>query len=182
MPQTGTGAADRYARALYSLADDERALDGTVGEMAALGRLIDESAEFRRLLASPLVDVRQGSAAADAVLAQEGFSPLLRRFVGVVAGNRRLGLLRTIVARFAALAAERRGVVTAEVASAHPLSDVQRETLRARLIEAGYGHVDITEQVDPALLGGIAVRIGARLFDASLRSRLARLKHAMGAA
>jgi F-type H+-transporting ATPase subunit delta len=87
--------------------------------------------------------------------------------------------LRVIVAAFAALVAERRGQVTAHVASAHALSMVQREALRARLIEAGYGQVNIEEQVDRSLLGGLVVRIGARLFDSSVKSRLQRLQYAM---
>jgi F-type H+-transporting ATPase subunit delta len=175
----GGGLTDRYAAALYSLADDTHALDETVDEMAALGRLIDESADLRRLLGSPLVDVVQGVAAIRAVLEEQKFSPLVVRFACVVAGNRRLNKLRAIVAAFAALAAERRGVVTAQVVSAHPLSTVQREALRARLIEAGYGQVNIDEQVDASLLGGLVVRIGARLFDSSIKSRLQRLQYAM---
>jgi F-type H+-transporting ATPase subunit delta len=87
--------------------------------------------------------------------------------------------LRQIVRAFAALVAQKRGVVVAEVSSAHPLSDVQREQLRARLIEAGYGSVNIQDSVDPSLLGGLVVRIGARLYDTSLKSRLQRLQYAM---
>ena len=175
----GGGLVDRYATALYSLADDEHALDQTVDQMQALGRLIDESAPFRRLLESPLIDVAQTTAATRAVLTEEGFAPNIVKFVGVIAVNRRLARLRAIVAAFAALVAERRGVITARVASAHPLSTVQRESLRARLIEAGYGQVNIEEQVDASLLGGITLRIGARLFDSSIKSRLQRLQYAM---
>ena len=177
---TPTGElASRYANALYSLAEDRSALDETVSEMDALGRLIDESADFRRFLQSPLSDMTQSRKAADAVLAGQGFGKLVRDFVGVVANNRRLPALRSVVAAFAALAASKRGVVVAEVASAHPLSPVQREQLRARLIEAGYGNVDIRDSVDPTLLGGLVVRIGARLYDTSLKSRLQRLQYAM---
>ena len=75
--------------------------------------------------------------------------------------------------------AERRGIITAHVATAHPLSDVQRQQFRARLIEAGYGNVNIIEAVDPDLLGGLVVRIGARLYDTCLKSRLQRLQYAM---
>jgi F-type H+-transporting ATPase subunit delta len=175
----GGGLAERYAAALYSLADDAHALDQIVDEMQALGRLIDESADLRRLLGSPLVDVKQALGALRAALDGQGFAPMIVRFVGVVATNRRLGQLRTIVSSFAALVAEKRGVITARVATAHRLSTVQREALRARLIEAGYGQVNIEEQVDPTLLGGLSVRIGARLFDSSIKSRLQRLQYAM---
>lgn len=176
---TTGGVADRYANALYAQADDTGALDQTVGEMDALGRLIDESADLRRLLSSPLIDLNEGRTAVLAVLEGQGFSKLVRDFVGVVANNRRLAALRRIVTAFAALAAQKRGIVVAHVESAHALSDVQREQLRARLIEAGYGTVNIQETIDPSLLGGLVVRIGARLYDSSLKSRLQRLQHAM---
>ena len=154
-------------------------LDQVVTEMDQLGRMIDESADFRRLLESPLIDVNQATKAALAVLAREGFGKPVRDFVGVIAGNRRLRYLRDIVNAFAALVAEKRGVITAYVASAHKLNDVQRQQLRARLIEAGYGNVNIHEQVEPDLLGGLVVRVGARLYDTSLKSRLQRLQYAM---
>ncbi len=175
----GNALTDRYATALYAQAEDVNQLDQTIAEMDALGRLIDESADFRRLLESPLIDVTQARTAASAVLAQEGFGKLVQDFVGVVANNRRLGALRAIVRTFAALVAQKRGVVVADVTTAHPLTTVQREQLRARLIEAGYGSVNIQDSVDPSLLGGLVVRIGARLYDTSLKSRLQRLQYAM---
>jgi len=176
---SGGGLADRYAAALYAHADDQNALDAVVSEMEALGRLIDESADLRRLLNSPLIDVQHATKAMLAVLDGQGFGKSVHDFVGVVAANRRLRVLREIVSAFAALVAERRGIVTANVVSAHPLSDLQRQQLRARLIEAGYGNVNIHEQVQPDLLGGLVVRIGARLYDTSLKSRLQRLQYAM---
>ncbi len=176
---SGGGLAGRYATALYAHAEDVHALDSVVAEMDQLGRTIDESADFRRLLESPLIDVQQARATALAVLEQEGFGKPVRDFVGVVAGNRRLRSLRQIVGAFAALVAQKRGVVTAFVESAHKLNDVQRQQLRARLIEAGYGNVNIVEQVEPDLLGGLVVRVGARLYDTSLKSRLQRLQYAM---
>jgi F-type H+-transporting ATPase subunit delta len=176
---TGGGMADRYAAALYAYADEHGALDATVSDTEQLGRMIAESADFRRLIESPLLDVAQASRAALAVLRSEGFGETIQHFVGVVAANRRLNKLPEIVGAFAALVARKRGVVTAEVASAHPLDDVQRQSLRARLIEAGYGNVNIREVVDPSLLGGLVVKIGARLYDTSLKSRLQRLQYAM---
>ena len=171
--------ADRYAAALYAHAEDSNALDPVVAEMENLGRLIDASADFRRLLDSPLIDVNTAVRAALAVLEAEGFGKPVRDFVGVVATNRRLRYLGDIVRAFAHLVARRRGIVTAHVASAHPLTDVQRQQLRARLIEAGYGNVNISEAVEPDLLGGLVLRIGARLYDTSLKSRLQRLQFAM---
>ncbi len=173
------GLPERYAAALYAHAGDEHALDQVIEQMEALGRLVDDSADLRRLLASPLIDVNTAQRAVRAVLAGQGFGKIVQDFASVVASNRRLGALRRIINAFAALVAEKRGMVVAEVETAYPLSDVQEQQLRARLIEAGYGNVDIIKRVDPSLLGGLVVKIGARLYDSSLKSRLQRLQYAM---
>ena len=181
--QAGTssrgGLADRYATALYNLADEHGEIDLVVDQMTALGRLIDESADLRRLLASPLFDIQQTQHAVRAVLERQGFGKTVQDFVGVVATNRRLPALRGFVTDFLSMVSEKRGVVVAQVDTAHELTDIQEQQLRARLIEAGYGNVDIVKKVDPGLLGGLVVRIGARLYDSSLKSRLQRLQYAM---
>lgn len=176
---TGGGLTDRYAAALYAHASDQHQLDLVVEQMDAFGRLIDTSDDLKRLLRSPLIDVNTSLKALRAALEAQGFGKIVLDLVGVVVSNRRMSALRGIVAAFAALVAEKRGVVVAQVESAHPLTDVQEQQLRARLIEAGYGNVNIVKKVDPALLGGLVVRIGARLFDSSLKSRLQRLQYAM---
>ncbi len=176
---SGGGLADRYASALYAQASEQDLLDATVAEMEQLGRLIDGSADMRRLLDSPLINVATAQKAVRAVLQAQGFSVLVMNFASVVVVNRRMRALRNIVVSFAALVAEKRGVVVAQVESAHALSDAQEQAIRARLIEAGFGNVDIVKRVDPALLGGLVVKIGARLFDSSLKSRLQRLQYAM---
>jgi F-type H+-transporting ATPase subunit delta len=176
---SGGGLPGRYASALYALADEQHALDAVVAEMAALGRLIDESADLRRLLGSPLVDTATAQKALRAVLTDQGFGKTVQDFVGVVVTNRRMAALRTIISTFAALVAEKRGVVVAQVESAHPLTEVQEQQLRARLIEAGYSNVEIVKRVDATLLGGLIVKIGARIYDTSLKSRLQRLQYAM---
>ena len=173
------GLTDRYAAALYAHAGDVGVLDTVVAEMESLGQVIDSSADLKRLLSSPLIDVNTATKATRAVLEAQGFGKVVQDFVGVIAANRRLAALRAIVAAFATLVAEKRGVVVAEVQTAHPLSDVQEQQLRARLIEAGYGNVNIVKQVDASLLGGLVVKIGARLYDTSLKSRLQRLQYAM---
>jgi F-type H+-transporting ATPase subunit delta len=178
VPQT-SGPAARYAQALYNLAFDQNALDDVVAQMQNLGQLIDESADFRRLLESPLIDLNQARAAVFAVLGSYGFGKIVHDFVGVVTLNRRLALLRAIVTAFADLVAAKRGVITATVTTAHPISDVQEQQIRARLIESGYGQVQIVKRVDTSLLGGMVLRIGARLYDTSLKSRLQRLQYAM---
>ena len=175
----GGGLADRYAAALYAHADESGVLDTVVSEMESLGWLIQNSADFRRLIESPLIDVAQSTKAALAVLEQQGFGKAVRDFVGVVSTNRRLRALPEIVIAFSTLVADRRGIITAQVTTALPMLDLQRQQLRARLIEAGYGNVNIQEQVQPDLLGGMIIRIGARLYDTSLKSRLQRLQYAM---
>ena len=176
---SGGGLTDRYAAALYSLASDHNALDLVVAQMDALGRLVDESPILRRLLDSPLIDIKTAQSAMLAVLQGQGFDKLITDFVGVVTANRRLGALRAIIAAFAALVAQKRGIIVADVTSAHPLTDVQEAQLRARLIEAGYSSVNIVKRVDASILGGLIVKIGARLYDTSLKARLQRLQYAM---
>jgi F-type H+-transporting ATPase subunit delta len=171
--------AGRYAIAVYEYAEWMGWLDRVIEEMDALGRLIDESAPFRAFLANPMIDIKEGTKAVRAVLAEQGFGTILQDFVGVVSNNRRLFFLRSIVKAFADLVDKKCGVVRAEVASAHPLTDLQSTQLRARLTELGYGRVQIHETVDPSLLGGLVVKLGARLYDASLKSRLQRLQYAM---
>ncbi len=173
------GMPDRYAAALYGLADEQGALDAAVADMETLQRLVERSADFRRLIGSPLIDIMQARRAVLAVLEAEGIGKTVHDFVGVIASNRRLAALPQIIVAFAALVAQKRGVVTASITSAHPLTEVQRQSLRARLIEAGYGRVNMQETVDPSLLGGLVVKIGARLYDSSLKSRLQRLQYAM---
>ena len=169
----------RYAGALYDLAGERRELDRVVDEATSLAALIDQSPELARVLASPVVPAAEGKRAIAAVLETQGFSTLIRHFVGVVAANRRLPALRAILGAFAELAAQRRGIVTAAVATAHKLTDVQRAQIAARLATAGYSNVRIDETVDPSLLGGLTLRVGARLFDASIKSRLQRLAYRM---
>ena len=171
--------AGRYATALYDHAGELGWLERVIEEMDALGRLIDESAEFRSFLVNPLIDVQESTKAVRAVLAEQGFGTIVQNFAGVVAQNRRLFFLRTIVRGFADLVDQKRGVMRSEVVSAHPLTEVQSTQLRARLTELGYGRVQIEESVDPSLLGGLVVKLGARLYDTSLKSRLQRLQYAM---
>ena len=171
--------AGRYALALYEYAEETGWLDRVIEEMDALGRLIDQSADFRSFLANPLIDVQESTKTVRALLQAQGFGNIVQDFAGVVSNNRRLFFLRPIVQAFAALVDQKRGLVRAEVISAHPLTDLQSTQLRARLTELGYGRVQINETVDPSLLGGLVVKLGARLYDTSLKSRLQRLQYAM---
>ncbi|MFT8718804.1 F0F1 ATP synthase subunit delta [Acetobacter sp.] len=176
----GTGGlAGRYATALYELAADRRMLDEVLSQADSLAQMIDESADFRAVLQDTRLDIRDASKAVLAVIRQQGFGELIVNFVGVIADNRRLGHLRQILAALAAVAAARRGEITAEVVSASPLTTAQRAQLQGKLAEAGYSRVSLHERVDPEILGGLMVRVGSRLVDTSLQSRLVRLHYAM---
>lgn len=179
---TGTGVnglAARYAAALYALAAERGALDETIAQMEALGQLIEAHKALAALIANPLTDTAKAGPALDQALAAQGVAELVRHFVGVVAANRRLRDLPMLIEGFAAYAAAKRGEVVANVTSAHVLSDTQRNQLRARLAESGYGTVRLVEQVDGTLLGGLKLQIGDKLYDTSLTSRLNRLNYSL---
>ena len=173
------GLAARYAGALYAVADDRRALAMATDQMASLGRLIDRSPVLRRLLDSPRVRADEAGPGLRHALEAQGFDKLILDFVGVVAANRRLRSLRVIVSAFAILEASRRGVTPAVVTTAHPLTDGQLLQLRSRLTAQGLGSVALRQELDPSLLGGLTLRVGARLYDASIKSRLQRLAYRM---
>jgi F-type H+-transporting ATPase subunit delta len=172
------GFAARYASALYALAFEQGVLDRTIDEMASLGKLITESPEFSRLIRTPFTDSHTRGILNEALQAQ-GFSTLVLNFVNVAVTNRRLRDLPALVTGFAAYVAEKRGEIVATVTTAHALTDLQRNQLRARLTESGYGSVRLIEHLDPALLGGMTLKIGAKLFDTSLKSRLSRLNYSL---
>ena len=178
------GVADRYALALLALADDRRKADpGTLDRIAAdLDRLFAlwrDDADFRGFVADPRLDAGAQKRGAFAVLDRAGVGTEVRNLVGVLIGNRRLSALPQVAASFGALLAARRGQQTAHVTSAHALSDTQRAQIAARLTEAGYSGVRLAERVDPSILGGLVVRIGSRLYDNSIKSKLQRLQYAM---
>jgi F-type H+-transporting ATPase subunit delta len=174
-----SGPAARYATALYAYATDLDRLTPVTANIERLGRLIDQSPDLQRVIASPLTDTKQARAALRAVIREQELGIVARRLIDVLITNRRLPLLPSVIAAFAALVAEKRGITTADVTTAHTLSEVQEQQLRGRLIEMGYGNVRIQRHVDADLLGGLVVRIGARLYDSSLKSRLHRLQYAM---
>ena len=171
--------AGRYASAVYELADESRVLDDTAADLKSLNDLLGESADLQTLIRSPLIDVDAKAAAIEAILAQAGASDLTRRFVGVIARNNRLFVLPATIDAFLAELADRRGEVTAEVTSAQPLKKSQLESITNALRSALGGKVTVDAKLDPSLIGGLVVRIGSRMIDASLKSKLQRLQLAM---
>lgn len=174
-----TGLSARYSAALYALAFEQNMLGEVIGQMESLGRLIRESEALARLIGNPLTDAHKAAPVLTAALAEQGFLPIIRNFVNVVIANRRLRDLPRLITGFAAYVAAKRGEVVAEVTSAHALTDLQRNQLRARLTEAGFGSVTLAETTDPSLLGGLILKIGAKLYDTSLKSRLNRLNYSL---
>ncbi|WP_404481389.1 F0F1 ATP synthase subunit delta [Novosphingobium sp. BL-52-GroH] len=169
----------RYASALFDLASENGTISTVENDLEAIGQAIKESPEFASLIRNPQVSREAAAAAVDGVAGVLGLSPLTKNFLGVLAGNRRLSALPQIISAFAAIAAAQRGEATAQVTSAHALSDEQVEQLRQKL-EAREGRsVKIRTSVDPELLGGLVVTIGSKRIDSSIRTRLNSLAQAM---
>ncbi|QYU66982.1 ATP synthase F1 subunit delta [Leptolyngbya sp. 15MV] len=179
-----TGLAERYALALLSLVDDARktepgAADRVAADLESLFRLWREDAGFRAFVADPRLDGAAQRRGVFAIIEKAGIGTEVRNLVGVMIVNRRLNQLPAVAAAFGALLAARRGQQTAQVTTAHPLSATQRAQIVARLTEAGFSGVQLNETVDPSILGGLVVRIGSRLYDNSIKSKLQRLQYAM---
>ena len=174
-----SGLAERYAKALFELADDRKALDEVAGDLQALRRVMEESGDFRRLIRSPVLSRAEQGKAVAAVADRAGFSALTRNFLGVTARNRRLFVLPGVIAAYLKELADRRGEVTAEVTAARPLTPAQTEAVSSQLRKAVGGKVSIDLRIDPSLIGGLIVKVGSRMVDASLKGKLARLQLAM---
>ena len=174
--ESGTaGLAARYAAALFDLADEAKQLDSVAGDLRAIRGLIAESADLRRLVRSPVLTRADQAKAMAAVLEKAGTSDLVRKFVGLVAENRRLFALTDMIEAFLADLARRRGEVTASVTSALPLSDAQTAALTDTLRKAVGGKVAIETHTDASLIGGLIVKVGSRMVDSSIKSKLQRL-------
>ena len=171
--------AGRYAIALFELARDEKQLEAVGQSLASLKQALAESPDLRELTTSPLVNREQGLRAVAATAAAMRLDPITSNFLGVLAQNRRLSQLPGIIRAFNLLAAHHRGEITAEVVSAHPLDDGQvaalKQTLRSRMGR----DIAVDLSVDPAILGGLVVKIGSQMIDGSIRTKLNTLAHAM---
>ncbi len=176
---TANNLEGRYATALYEFAEEQHALNEVIAEAEGLLKIISENETLRNVLNNPSLDTVQSKAIMAELMNHCGFSQILQNFVGVVANNRRLADLKSFLMAFFALVNLRRGITAAEVITASPLTDMQRAQLKDRFSQAGYNKVDIQERIDSKILGGIIVRIGSKLYDASLQSRLNRLYNVM---
>ena len=169
----------RYAQALFDLASDADSIGAIEADLNGLKAMRAESADFRRLLDSPVFDSADRARALNALGERAGFQPLTRKFLGLLVANRRTSTLPQVIEGFRRLSAQRRGAVEAEVVTAVPLTDSQRESLSAALAQSLGKAAEITLRVDPSILGGLKIKVGSRLFDASVKSRLDQLKFAL---
>ncbi|MDJ0931107.1 F0F1 ATP synthase subunit delta [Breoghania sp.] len=174
-----SGVAKRYASALFDLAEEQKAVKATEADIAAVEKLLGESEDLMRLVESPSFSAEEQIGAMGAVLEKAGIGGLTANFVKLVASNGRLFTLPDMFRGFHELAAASRGEVTASVVSAAELSDANVDALKAVLKKAVGKNVKINATVDPSLIGGLIVKVGSRMIDTSLRTRLNSLKIAM---
>jgi F-type H+-transporting ATPase subunit delta len=169
----------RYAQALFELARDGGSLAQVEADLKGLKSLYRESADLRRLLIAPGFGAEDKAKGLDAVGAAAGFDAMTRKFMGLLARNRRTTAIPAVIAAFERMAAEHRGTVSAEVVSAVPLTAAQLQAVTASLRSSLGKLPELETRVDPAILGGLKVRVGSRLFDASLKTRLDQMKYAL---
>jgi F-type H+-transporting ATPase subunit delta len=174
-----SGLAERYAAALFDLADERRTLDEVAADLRQLRMMLASSGDFLRLIRSPVLS-RGNQGKAIGVLAERAeLSSLVRDFLSVVARNRRLFAVPAIIEAFLYKLAARRGEVNAQVTAAQPLSEAQLAALNEQLRRSIGSRVSVDVRVDPQLIGGMIVKVGSRMVDGSVKSKLQRLQLAM---
>ena len=173
------GLAGRYANALFELADGAKQLDAVAADLGQLRSMIESSADLRRLIGSPIIARADQSRAMLALSDIAKFGALTRNFIGVVAEKRRLRALPQMISAFLAELARRRGETTAEIISAVPLSAAQLDKIGETLRGIVGRKIAIDARVDQEILGGLVVKVGSRMFDSSVRTKLQRLQLAM---
>ena len=171
--------AGRYAAALFELAKDQRQLDEVERNLSALSQMLEQSGDLRRVVLSPVITTDDQAKAFNAILAKAGVAGLVGNFVNLIVRNRRLFALKDMIKAFRAQLARERGEVSAAVTSAHPLTPEQMQALADSLRISIGKNVRIETRVDPNLLGGLVVKIGSRMIDSSLRTKLNNLKVVM---
>ena len=176
---TASGLAGRYATALFELAREHGALDKVESDLNTVEAALQGSPELRRTLRSPIVSREEHERTLGAFADQTGLGDLVRNFMGLLAQKRRLAALEGMLGQFRQLVAAHRGEETAEVVSATPLGASDLDRLRESVARHAGRAVNLTTRVDPSLLGGLVVRIGSRMIDASLKTRLQQLELSM---
>lgn len=175
-----SGVAGRYASALFSLAQDERQTEAVAQALGKIDSLVVGSPDLQLLVRSPVFSEADQTRAFDAILAHEKIDGLAANFVRLIARKRRLFWLRAMIADFNKLHDQARGVTRAEVVTATPLSKDNLAALKEQLKAATGGReVNLDTRVDPSIVGGLVVRLGSRMVDASLRTKLNAIRIAM---
>ncbi len=172
-------AGERYAAALFELAQDGGALDAVAADLDRFDTVLAESEELRALLANPAFAASDKARAITAVAEKAGLSGLASKFLGTLAANRRGSAVGQAITAFRERVAAHRGVLTAEVETARPLTDGELGGVKDALRQALGRDVDVTARVAPEILGGLVVRVGSRMFDSSLRTQIDGLVGAM---
>lgn len=175
----GSGVAERYASALFEIAREAGQLDAVAGELARLGELIKDTPDLARFVRSPVFSADDQLRAMGAILDKAGIGGVAANLVKLAARNRRLFAVPEMITAFRRQLAAHRGEVEAEVTSAEPLSETHVAALKEALRATLGKDVDLALKVDPALLGGLIVKVGSRMVDTSLRTRLTQLRFAM---
>jgi F-type H+-transporting ATPase subunit delta len=171
--------AGRYATALFGLARDERQIEAVGNGLDRLSQALVDSRDFSELVSSPLIDREEAGKAFAAVATQLSLDPVTTNFLGVLAKNGRKNQLQPVIRAFRRIAAEHRGEASAEVVTAHPLKDDQLAALKQQLRTRAGREVAIETRIDPEILGGIVIKLGSQMIDASIRTKLNRLAEAM---
>lgn len=171
--------AGRYANALFELALETNAIEAVKTELDRFDAIVADNADLTRLVRSPVFSAEEQLQALSAVLERMGIRGLAANFLKLAASNRRLFAVRDMIKAFRALVAQHKGEATAAVTVAEPLKDAHVDALRAALKAVSGKDVDLDVKVDPSILGGLVVKLGSRMVDSSLRTKLNALKHAM---
>jgi F-type H+-transporting ATPase subunit delta len=171
--------AGRYATALFDLAKEANAIDAVQGDLARFDALVAESADLLRLVRSPAFSTDDQLKALTAVLDRAGIGGLAGNFLKLVTTNRRLFAVRDMIKAFGELVAQHKGEATAQVTVAEQLKDEHVQSLRSALKAVSGKNVSLDIKVDPAIIGGLIVKLGSRMVDSSLRTKLNAIKHAM---
>jgi F-type H+-transporting ATPase subunit delta len=177
--QIVAGVPGRYALALYGLAQEVQAVDETGGELERFQALLDSSEDLKRLVKSPVFSADEQIAALQAILSTVGISGLAGRLILLAAKNRRLSAIAEMIQAYRALVAHARGEVTADVISAEKLSARQVEILKDELTTTMGQNVMLATHTDPSLIGGLILKVGSRMIDDSLKTKLQNLKMIM---
>ncbi len=174
-----SGVSGRYATALFELARDEKSIDAVKADLDKFDALLAESADLKRLVRSPVFSAEVQMRALDAVLAKGGMTGTSAKFLRVLTANRRLFAVADVIRAFRALVANFKGEATAEVTVAEQLNDKNLDALKAALKSVTGKDVALNVKVDPSIIGGLVVKLGSRMVDSSLRTKLNSIKHAM---